>query len=72
MLLTPGNVNDRKPVPDLLRKLFGKIFADKGYISQPLYDQLLQTVGVQLITKRKSNSNQKAVLGREVIACLPA
>ena len=26
--LTPGNVDDRKPVPDLLRFLFGKVFAD--------------------------------------------
>jgi len=54
--LTPGNVDDRKPVPKLVRKLFGKVYGDKGYISQPLYDLLLQTFGVQLITKRKSNS----------------
>jgi len=54
--LTPGNVDDRKPVPKLVRKLFGKVFGDKGYISQPLYDLLLQTFGIQLITKRKSNS----------------
>jgi hypothetical protein len=49
-------VDDRKPVPKLVRKLFGKVFGDKGYISQPLYDLLLQTFGIQLITKRKSNS----------------
>jgi len=54
--LTPGNVDDRKPVPKLVRKLFGKVYGDKGYISQPLYDLLLQTFSVQLITKRKSNS----------------
>jgi hypothetical protein len=54
--LTPGNVDDRKPVPKLVRKLFGKVYGDKGYISQPLYDLLLQTFGVQLVTKRKSNS----------------
>ena len=54
--LTPGNVDDRKPVPKLVRKLFGKVFGDKGYISQPLYELLLQTFGIQLITKRKSNS----------------
>jgi hypothetical protein len=54
--LTPGNVDDRKPVPKLVSKLFGKVYGDKGYISQPLYDLLLQTFGVQLITKRKSNS----------------
>ncbi len=59
VMLTPGNVDDRKPVPDLVRKLFGKVFGDKGYISQPLHDQLLQTSGIQLVTKRRSNSNNK-------------
>jgi len=54
--LTPANVDDRKPVPSLVRKLFGKIFGDKGYISKPLYDLLRQTIGVRLITKLKSNS----------------
>ncbi len=29
-ILTPGNIDDRKPVPDLLNGLFGKIFADRG------------------------------------------
>jgi transposase len=57
--LTPGNVDDRKPVPKLVRKLFGKIFGDKGYISQPLYDLLNQTFGIQLITKLKANSKNR-------------
>jgi hypothetical protein len=56
VLVTPGNVDDRKPVPQLVRKLFGKVFGDKGYISQPLYELLHQTFGVQLVTKLKSNS----------------
>jgi hypothetical protein len=57
--LTPANVDDRKPVPDLVRKLFGKIFGDKGYISKPLYELLRQTIGVRLITKLKSNSKNR-------------
>jgi transposase len=56
VVVTPGNVDDRKPVPQLVRKLFGKVFGDKGYISQPLYELLRQTIGVQLVTKLKSNS----------------
>jgi hypothetical protein len=28
--LTPGKVDDLKPVPQLLRKLFGKVYGDKG------------------------------------------
>lgn len=58
-LLTPGNVDDRKPVPKLVRKLFGKVFGDKGYISQPLYELLQQTFGVQLVTKLRSNSKNR-------------
>ena len=28
--LTPGNTDDRVPVPDLTQDLFGKLFGDKG------------------------------------------
>jgi transposase len=57
--LTPGNVDDRNPVPKLLRKLFGKVFGDKGYISQPLREFLRQTFGVQLVTKLRSNAKNQ-------------
>jgi len=57
--LTPGNVDDRKPVPKLVRKLFGKIYGDKGYISHPLYVLLRQTFGIQLVTKLKSNAKNR-------------
>jgi len=32
--LTPGNTDDIKPVPEMVRGLSGKIFGDRGYISQ--------------------------------------
>lgn len=57
--LTPGNVDDRKPVPELVQKLFGKLFGDKGYISQPLVDLLRQTIGLQMITKLRSNAKNR-------------
>ena len=47
--LTPGNVDDRKPVPALTQALFGKLFADKGYLSQALFETLFQQ-GVRLVT----------------------
>ena len=53
--LTPGNTDDRKPVPALARRLYGKLFGDKGYLSQPLFHRLLTELGVQLITHRKRN-----------------
>lgn len=52
--LSPGNLDDRKPVPHLCQHLFGKVFGDKGYISQPLFDQLLEQ-DVQLITGIRKN-----------------
>lgn len=60
--LTPGNVDDRKPVPQLVRDLFGKLFGDKGYLSQPLFETLYRTFDIQLITKIKSNMKNRLML----------
>lgn len=57
--LTPGNVDDRKPVPRLVKQLFGKIFADRGYLSQALFQELLATFGIQLITKLKAKMKNR-------------
>lgn len=59
IILTPGNTDDRTPVPKLLQQLFGKVFADKGYVSQKLAKQLLKTAGIQLMTKLKRNMKQR-------------
>lgn len=56
--LTAGNVDDRKPVPDLVKQLVGKLFGDKGYISQELFETLFQK-GLQLVTRLKSNMKNK-------------
>ncbi len=56
--LTPGNTDDRTPVPHLARELFGKLFGDKGYISQRLFDSLFAE-DVQLVTKLKTNMKNK-------------
>jgi hypothetical protein len=50
--LTPGNTDDRRPVPELVKGLFGKPFGDKGYVSQPLFKTLYDE-GVRLVTKLK-------------------
>jgi len=59
--LSPGNTDDRRPVRTLVKRLFGKIFADKGYISQPLFQQLWETFGLQLITKLRANMKNRLV-----------
>ena len=61
ILLTPGNTDDRTPAPKLLQQLFGKVFADKGYVSQKLAKQLLKTAGIQLITKLKRKMKQRLI-----------
>lgn len=52
--LTPGNVDDRAPVPPMLKRLRGKLFGDRGYISAPL-TQLLFEHGLHLITRLRKN-----------------
>ena len=58
--LTRGNVDDRKPVPDLMNHLMGKLFGDKGYISKKLSKELLQQ-GISLITKVKKNMKNQFI-----------
>jgi hypothetical protein len=57
--ITPGNVDDRKPVPALCKRLFGKLIADRGYISQPLFEQMLEIFNVQFITRIKKNMKNR-------------
>jgi hypothetical protein len=57
--ITPGNIDDRQPVLALCSRLFGKLIADRGYISQPWFEQLLDTCGVQLITKLRKNMKNR-------------
>ena len=56
--LTPGNVDDRKPVAKLARGLLGKLFGDRGYISKAL-QTVLSAQGLQLITKIKKNMKNR-------------
>ena len=58
--LTPGNTDDRRPVPELVKGLFGKLFGDKGYISQPLFEALYDE-GVQLVTRLKTTMKNRLV-----------
>ena len=59
--LTPGNVDDRRPVPQLVRRLFGRLFGDRGYISQALAEQLLVKQGLAFITKRRKNMREQVL-----------
>lgn len=58
--LTSGNVDDRdwKVISKLTKEMFGKVFADRGYLSAPLFERLYSN-GIQLITKFKKNMKNK-------------
>ena len=58
--VTPGNVDDRDwdTLARLTAVIYGKLFADKGYLSQKLFEKLWQN-NVTLITKIKKNMKNR-------------
>lgn len=60
-MITPGNCDDRKPLPHLARRLWGKLFGDRGYLSNPL-QLFFGEQGLELITKPKKNQKNVAPL----------
>ena len=59
--LTPGNTDDRKPVPQMTKKLWGKLVGDRGYLSQVLFEQLFAR-GLQLITPIRKNMQNRLIV----------
>jgi Transposase DDE domain len=49
-----GNKDDRKGLESMISGIFGKVFGDRGYISQELFTDLYSQ-GIQLITRVKKN-----------------
>ena len=68
-IITTGNIDNRKPLSDmnLHKRIFGKLFGDKGYISKDLFEQLF-IEGVHLITKIKKNMKNSLMLLQDKIA----
>nr|WP_315861541.1 IS982 family transposase [[Leptolyngbya] sp. PCC 7376] len=65
--VTPGNTDDRKPVVELLKELSGKVFADKGYVSQPLAQYLQEEYDVTLLAKPRRNMKNHLMLWRDKV-----
>lgn len=59
-VLTGANVSDKNPkvLARLAKHLYGKLFADKGYISQKLFDFLFED-GIHLVTGLRTNMKNK-------------
>ena len=58
--LTPGDVDDRRLVPALVKELFGKLFGDRGYISQTLFETLYDQ-RLQLVTKLRQKMKNRII-----------
>jgi hypothetical protein len=55
-VITLANVDDREPLVagKMLKNIWGKLFGDKGYLSQQLFETLFVN-GIHLITKIRNN-----------------
>lgn len=56
--VTPANVGDRIPVEKITAYLTGKLFGDRGYISQKLFTKLMER-GLKLVTTVRKNMKNK-------------
>jgi hypothetical protein len=61
--VTQANVDDRDPLKNegFLKDIFGKLYADKGYISDKLH-KLLFVDGIELITSIRNNMKNSLML----------
>lgn len=59
-VLTKANIDDRNEsvIDTLTDKVFGKLYADKGYISQSLFGKLWND-GIHIVTGLRSNMKQR-------------
>jgi hypothetical protein len=67
-MFTQGNVDDREPLKNnnFHKRIFGKLFGDKGYIGKDLFEQLFVD-GVHLVTKIKKNMKNSMMLLQDKI-----
>ena len=64
--ISKGNRDDRKLVKQLCKRVQGKLFADKGYISQELFEEMLEK-GIKIVTQLKKNMKPKLMENNELI-----
>jgi hypothetical protein len=66
--ITQANVDDRTPLKkgNFLKNIFGKLYADKGYISEELTSLLFEQ-GLHLVTGLKNNMKNRLMTMRDKI-----
>ena len=55
--VTPGNVDDRKGLLAIASGLFGKLYADKGYIGRD-FVQKMKDKGIAIVTRVRKNMKE--------------
>jgi hypothetical protein len=67
-MLTPANTDDRNPLENkrFHEKVCGKLFGDKGYIGQDLFENLFVD-GIHLVTKIQKNMKNSLTLMQDKI-----
>lgn len=67
-VITQGNVDDREPIKqgNILKRIFGSLFADKGYISKELASLLFEN-GLHMITGIRNNMKNVLMTMRDKI-----
>ena len=53
-VLTPGNIDDRKPLGKFAERLHGSLYGDRGYISKDIRESLRER-GINLVYKVRKN-----------------
>ena len=62
--ITTANVDDRSPLAKLMEKLQGWLFADKGYLGEPIIEQLKKQA-VEIFTKVRKNMKSRVMTGAQ-------
>ena len=55
-----GEGGKKKKLKSMTKEIFGKLFADRGYISQKLFEKLLEK-NITLVTRAKKNRKNKLI-----------
>jgi len=58
--ITSGNTDDRVPVRNMSKEIFGKLFGDKGYISEKLATEMMNK-NIQLFTTLRKNMKNRVM-----------
>lgn len=63
-VVAPGNKDDRSLCEPLTENIEGKLFADKGYLSENLFWKSIKR-GLKIITRKRKNMTHRDVLTKE-------